>query len=254
MTGDGVNDILAMKESDCSIAIGEGSDAARRSAKLVLLNSDFAGVPKIIDEGRQSINNLERSATLFLSKNTYAAILAVLFILIPVEYPYAPLEMSLLNFACIGLPGVILALEKNTKRIKNKFTTNILQFSIPTGITVAITMLIFSILAQNIGYTRPELITTSAIITFAIDFLLIFSIARPLNLLRSILLLVIIAIIVLAITIPLTRNFLDFTLLSPEKLLIAGVFIAAAYAVFLAVRALMKYLTPKILKNPRLRI
>lgn len=254
MTGDGVNDILAMKESDCSIAIGEGSDAARRSAKLVLLNSDFAGVPKIIDEGRQSINNLERSATLFLSKNTYAAILAVLFILIPVEYPYAPLEMSLLNFACIGLPGVILALEKNTKRIKNKFTTNILQFSIPTGITVAITMLIFSILAQNIGYTRPELITTSAIITFAIDFLLIFSIARPLNLLRSILLLVIIAIIVLAITIPLTRNFLDFTLLSPDKLLIAGVFIAAAYAVFLAARALMKYLTPKILKNPRLRI
>ena len=82
MTGDGVNDILAMKEADCSIAIGEGADAARKSAKLVLLDNDFAGVPKVIDEGRQSINNLERSATLFLSKNTYAAILAVLFIII----------------------------------------------------------------------------------------------------------------------------------------------------------------------------
>ena len=254
MTGDGVNDILAMKEADCSIAIGEGSDAARKSAKLVLLNSDFAGVPKVIDEGRQSINNLERSATLFLSKNTYAAILAVLFILIPVEYPYAPLEMSLLNFACIGFPGVILALEKNTARIKNKFIKNILQFSVPTGITVAITMLTFSILAENLNYTRPELITTSAIVTFAIDFLLIFSIARPLNLLRTILLAVIIGIITLAITIPFTRDFLDFTLLSPEKLLIAGILIAAAYAVFFGLRAAAKHLTPKILKNPRLQI
>ena len=254
MTGDGVNDILAMKEADCSIAIGEGSDAARRSAKLVLLDNDFAGVPKVISEGRQSINNLERSATLFLSKNTYAAILAVLFILIPVEYPYAPLEMSLLNFACIGLPGVILALEPNTARIKNKFTKNILQFSVPTGITVAVTMLVFAIIAGNMGYSRAELITTSAIVTFAIDFLLIFSIARPLNWLRGGLLMLSTAIVALAILIPLTRNFLDFTLLSPDKLLIAGVFIAGAYAVFIGARIVMKKMTPKILKNPRLQI
>ena len=254
MTGDGVNDILAMKEADCSIAIGEGSDAARRSAKLVLLNSDFAGVPKIIDEGRQSINNLERSATLFLSKNTYAAILAVLFILIPVEYPYAPLEMSILNFACIGLPGVILALEKNTARIKNKFTKNILQFSVPTGITVAITMLVFSILAENLNYTRPELITTSFIVTFAIDALLIYSIARPLNLLRTVLLIFSTTVIALAIFIPFIRDFLDFTLLEPSKLLIAGILIAAAYAFFFGARFIMKRLTPKILRKPKLQI
>ena len=254
MTGDGVNDILAMKEADCSIAIGEGSDAARRSAKLVLLNNDFAGVPSVIAEGRQSINNLERSATLFLSKNTYAAILAVLFILIPLEYPYAPLEMSLLNFACIGLPGVILALEPNTARIKNKFITNILQFSVPTGITVAITMLVFAILAGNLGYSRPELITTSAIVTFAIDFLLILSIARPLNLLRTILLITSTAIVSLAILIPFTRNFLDFTLLAPERLLIAAALIAGAYAVFIVARLIMKKFTPAILKHPKLRI
>ncbi|MBR3322024.1 HAD-IC family P-type ATPase [Candidatus Saccharibacteria bacterium] len=254
MTGDGVNDILAMKEADCSIAIGEGSDAARRSAKLVLLNNDFAGVPKVIAEGRQSINNLERSATLFLSKNTYAAILAVLFILIPVESPYAPLEMSLLNFACIGLPGVILALEPNTKRIKNKFTMNILQYSVPTGITVAITMLVFSLLAANMGYTRPELITTSAVVTFAIDFLLIFSIARPLNLLRTILLAVIVGIITLAMAVPFIREFLDFTVLDPDKILLAVVLVAAAYAVFLAMRWVMQKLTPKILRNPKLQI
>ena len=255
MTGDGVNDILAMKEADCSIAIGEGSDAARRSAKLVLLKSDFSAVPRIIDEGRQSINNLERSATLFLSKNTYAAILAILFILIPLEYPYAPLEMSLLNFACIGLPGVILALESNTERVKNKFIKNILGYSVPTGITVAITMLIFSVIAENIGFTRPELITTSAIVTFAIDFLLIYSIARPLNLLRTILLAVIIGISPLAIMIPFTRNFLDFTHLTPDNLLLAAILIIVAYTIFAAARFIMRRLTPKILaRHPRLQI
>lgn len=255
MTGDGVNDILAMKEADCSIAIGEGSDAARRSAKLVLLNNDFAGVPNIISEGRQSINNLERSATLFLSKNTYAAILAVLFILIPLEYPYAPLEMSLLNFACIGLPGVIMALEKNTERVKNRFIKNILGFSVPTGITVAITMLIFSVIAENVGFTRSELITTSAIVTFAIDFLLIFTISRPLNLLRSLLLVASFAIVALAILIPITRNFLDFTLLPSEKLLIAALLIVSAYIIFFTVRFITKQFIPKILqKHPRFRI
>ncbi len=255
MTGDGVNDILAMKEADCSIAIGEGSDAARRSAKLVLLDNDFAGVPKIIDEGRQSINNLERSATLFLSKNTYAAILAVLFILIPLEFPYIPIEMSLLNFACIGLPGVILALESNTSRIKNRFIKNILQFSVPTGITVAVAMLVFSIIATQIGYTRSELITTSAIVTFAIDFLLVFSISRPLTLLRTILLAVIIGIISLAIAIPFVRNFFDFTLLAPDKLLIAGILIAGAYTLFVLIRLQMRHFTPKILaRHPKLQI
>ena len=255
MTGDGVNDILAMKEADCSIAIGEGSDAARKSAKLVLLNSDFSAVPSIIDEGRQSINNLERSATLFLSKNIYAAILAILFILIPIEYPYAPLEMSLLNFACIGFPGVVLALEKNTERIKNKFIKNILGYSVPTGITVAITMLILSVIAKNVGFSRPELITASAIITFAIDFLQIYSISRPLNFLRSTLLIIILSIITLAIAFPLTRSFLDFTLLTPDKLLIIATLIAAAFFIFIVARQTMRHFAPKILKkHPRLQI
>lgn len=210
MTGDGVNDILAMKEADCSIAIGEGSDAARRSAKLVLLNNDFASVPSIINEGRQSINNLERSATLFLSKNTYAAILAVLFILIPIEYPYAPIEMSLLNALCIGIPGLILALEPNTARIKDQFVRNIKKYSIPTGITVAVSMLILSIIATIIHLERPYLLTLSAIITFTIDMILIYRISRPLNLFRRVLIIALVVIFVLTLTLPFTRTLFDF--------------------------------------------
>ena len=210
MTGDGVNDILAMKEADCSMAIGEGADAARRSAKLILLNNDFGSVPAIIDEGRQTINNLERSATLFLSKNTYAAILAILFILIPIEYPYAPIEMSLLNFLCIGLPGLVLALEKNTARIKDQFVKNIKKYSIPTGIAVAFSMMILSIIAVHNHLDRPTLLTLSAIITFAINIILIYRISRPLNLFRASLILIIIVIFVFALLLPFSRNLLFY--------------------------------------------
>ena len=206
MTGDGVNDILAMKEADCSIAIGEGSDAARRSAKLVLLNSDFSAVPSIIDEGRQSINNLERSATLFLTKTTYASILAVLFVILPLSYPYSPIEMTLLNTTLIGLPGLILALEKNTARIKDQFVKNIEKYSIPTGITVAVSMLILAIVAEINNFPRHDLTVLSAIITFIIGYSLIYRISRPLNLFRGSLLVIILAIILFALFFPPLHN------------------------------------------------
>ena len=212
MTGDGVNDILAMKEADVSIAIGEGSDAARRSAKLVLLDSDFDRVPSIIDEGRQSINNLERSTALFLAKTVYAAILAVVFVVLPFSYPFSPIEMSLLNFACIGFPGLILALEKNTARIKDKFTYNIKHYSVPTGLTVAVSMVVLSVVAANNDFSRAKLTTLSAIIVFAIDLILIYKVSRPLNLFRACLIALIIAIFLAVLFIPFIRNFFEFTL------------------------------------------
>ena len=212
MTGDGVNDILAMKEADCSIAIGEGSDAARRSAKLVLLDSDFDRVPSIIDEGRQSINNLERSTSLFLAKTVYATTLAVIFVLAPLSYPFSPIEMSLLSFACIGFPGLILALEKNTARIKDKFTYNIRHYSVPTGIAVATAMVILSIVAGANNFSREKLTTLSAIIVFTIDLILIYKVSRPLNLFRAILIALIITIFLGALLIPFIQNFFEFTL------------------------------------------
>ena len=210
MTGDGVNDILAMKEADCSIAIGDGADAARRSSQIVLLGSDFSTVPSIIAEGRQTINNLERSATLFLTKTTYAAILAVLFVFIPIEYPFSPISMSLLNFLCIGFPGFVLALEPNIARIKNQFMYNIKHLAIPTGIAISIVTLLISIIAAVNNAPRQILITTAIIAVFVLDFCLLYRISRPLTKLRFALLVIIFAVFLGALFIPPVRDFFDF--------------------------------------------
>ena len=244
MTGDGVNDILAMKEADVSIAIGEGSDAARRSAKLVLLNSGFESVPSIIDEGRQSINNLERSTALFLAKTIYASILAIIFIFVPIKYPFSsPVEMSLLNFACIGFPGLILALEHNTERIKNRFTRNIIEYSLPVGLTISISMLTLSILAHFNVFPHCDLATTAVFVTFTIDLILIYWISRPLNTLRTGLLLTIIAIMIGAFLIPFFHGFFDFVFLTPNGLIATLVAITSSVALFEILRRTMKLIS-----------
>ena len=249
MTGDGVNDILAMKEADVSLAIGEGSDAARRASKMVLLNSDFAAVPSIIDEGRQSINNLERSTALFLAKTVYASILAVIFIFVPLKSPFAsPVEMSLLNFACIGLPGLILALEHNTERIKNRFTRNILQYSVPVGVTISIAMLVLSCLTHFGVFPHHELATTAIFVTFTIDLILIYWISRPLNPLRTTLIFTIIGIMAAAFLIPFTHDFFDFVFLSSEGFVVTLITIAASIIVFEILRRLMLRLSDRFIK------
>lgn len=210
MTGDGVNDILAMKEADVSLAIGEGADAARRVAKFVLLGSNYDAVPAIINEGRRSINNLERSTSLFLAKTVYASILAVLFVLLPFSYPYSPIEMSLLNLLCIGLPGLLLALEPNTARPKDRFKYNITHYSIPTGLAVSLAMLALSIVAHFLGLARVELLTLSFIITFIINLVLIYHISRPLSFRRLLLILAILTLAVIALIVPTFRTFFLF--------------------------------------------
>ena len=249
MTGDGVNDILAMKEADVSLAIGEGSDAARRSAKFVLLDSDFKAVPDIIAEGRQSINNLERSTALFLAKTVYASILAVIFVFLPVNYPFSPIEMSLLNFACIGFPGLILALEKNTDRVKNRFIKNILQYSFPVGLTVSICMATLSIIAHINDFSRPELTTASVFITFTVDLVLIYWLSRPLNKLRTALIFTIIGIMTVVYGVPLIRDFFEFTFLTHNGLIVTFAVLAAGLGIFGVMKHLMHRLATRILTD-----
>jgi cation-transporting ATPase E len=253
MTGDGVNDILAMKESDVSIAIGEGSDAARRASKLVLLNSGFESVPSIIDEGRQSINNLERSTALFLAKTVYASILAILFIFIPFKAPFeSPIEMTLLNFACIGYPGLILALEHNTERIKNRFAKNILEYSVPIGLTISIAMLTLSCLAHFEVFPQHELSTVAIFVTFSIDLMLIYWISKPLNPLRAGLLATIIGIMVGAFLIPFFHNLFDFVYLAPRTIVLTVISIAISILIFGIIRRIMQKLSNHLFESPHI--
>lgn len=188
MTGDGVNDIIALKEADCSIAMASGSDAARNVSQLILLDSDFASMPKIVAEGRRTINNLERSAALFLTKTIYSTILAILFVFMNKPYPFMPIQLSLIALVCIGIPSFILALEPNKQRIKGTFLGNVLSKSIPTALTVILNILL--VLLVNSKQNLPSEIysTICVILTVLTGFLLLIKISIPFNIVRGILL------------------------------------------------------------------
>ena len=136
MTGDGVNDVLALKTSDCSIAMANGSDAAKNVSQLILLDSNFSSMPKIVAEGRRTINNIERSASLFLVKTIYSCLNAILFLLIGEPYPFEPIQLSLISTVTIGIPSFVLALEPNKERIKGNFLRNVISKSLPTALCV----------------------------------------------------------------------------------------------------------------------
>lgn len=155
MTGDGVNDVLALKASDCSIAMANGSDAAKNVSSLVLLDSNFASMPQVVNEGRRTINNIQRSASLFLVKTIYSTILALMFLFMKEEYPFIPIQLSLVSVITIGIPSFVLALEPNKERIHGKFLKNVISKALPTAITAiinifSITMLYkFNIIAEE---------------------------------------------------------------------------------------------------------
>ena len=187
MTGDGVNDVLALKEADCSVAMASGSDAARNVSQLVLLNSCFDSMPKVVAEGRRSINNIQRSASLFLVKTLYSLLLSILFIFINMPYPFMPIQMTLISMFTIGIPSFILALEPNNERIKGNFFINIISKSIPAAISVVLHILSV-ILATNIfKLSIEEFLTISVILTGYTGLLLLFKISLPLNNIRKVL-------------------------------------------------------------------
>ncbi len=146
MTGDGVNDVLALKCSDCSIAMANGSDATKSVAQLVLLDSNFSSMPKIVLEGRRSINNIQRSASLFLVKTIYATILALMFLFMGQAYPFMPIQLSLISLVTIGIPSFVLALEPNKELIHGNFLTNVITKALPAGLTVALNIFCLSVL------------------------------------------------------------------------------------------------------------
>lgn len=187
MTGDGVNDVLALKQADCSIAMAAGSDAARNVSQLVLLDSSFDAMPQVVAEGRRSINNIQRSATLFLVKTMYSAFLALLFLFLRIPYPFMPIQLTLISVCTIGIPSFILALEPNKERIKGRFLQNILARSVPGALSI-ITGIVLCILALQIfGFTQEQYTSMCVISTGFCGLVLLLRLCLPLNWIRGIL-------------------------------------------------------------------
>ena len=194
MTGDGVNDVLALHQSDCSVAMGSGASAARSVAQLVLLNDDFASMPKVVAEGRRSINNLQRSGALFLVKTLFSAVMALLFIfIVAYNYPFVTIQLTLISSLTIGLPSFVLALEPNHDRIKGRFLRNIVFRAIPGAATVVLVVLISVVYGFMVQLTQEQFSTLCVILTCVMGVNLVIRLSIPFNPIRITLLVAILA-------------------------------------------------------------
>lgn len=187
MTGDGVNDVLALKEADCSIAMQAGSEAARNVSHLVLLDSEFKSMPDIVMEGRRSIQNLQRSATLYLVKTVYSIMIAIFFLFVPFPYPFQPVQLTLLGALSIGIPSFLLALEKNYDRVKGNFLRHILERAIPGGILVFLNILASLGFTMLFGYGEEARETTVFLATVVASMIVLFYLCTPFTWMRTVL-------------------------------------------------------------------
>lgn len=179
MTGDGVNDVMALKEADCGIAIAGGADAARNVAQLVLLKSNFEALPKVVAEGRRAINNIQRSASLFLVKTVYASILSVAFIFIAAPYPFEPIHLTLIGLTTTGIPSVILGLQPNHERVRGHFLKNVLTTAAPCGITIALAILMAVVFGQSFNLAQDQVEAMCVLFTGSAILLLLYYICHP---------------------------------------------------------------------------
>ena len=230
MTGDGVNDVLALKEADCSVAMNSGSDAARNVSQLVLLDSNFASMPKVVAEGRRSINNIQRSSSLFLCKTTYATLLAILFVFLPLSYPFEPIQLTLTSVVTIGIPSFILALEPNNERINGKIIINVLKRSIPTALTIVANILIIMFLPCIIRLTTDEISTLCVILTGLTGFMLLYRISVPFNAIRRCLF--VFLLVMFSVGAVFFRELFSLTILTPKMLILTLALFMIAVALF----------------------
>ncbi len=194
MTGDGVNDVLALREADCSVAMASGSAAARNVSEIVLADNDFAHMPEVVAEGRRSINNLQRSASLFLVKTVFTAVLALVCIVMP-PYPFIPIQMSLLSTAIIGIPSFVLALEPNHELVRGNFLANVLARSLPASAAIVVALLAELLLGRALGHSFDEISTVCTLLVAIVGTALIWRISQPMTPLRWALLAVVVLIV-----------------------------------------------------------
>ncbi|MCD7884055.1 MAG: cation-translocating P-type ATPase [Lachnospiraceae bacterium] len=181
MTGDGVNDVLALKNADCSIAMASGSDAASQVAQLVLLESDFSKMPSVVAEGRRVVNNIERTASLFLVKNIFSLFMSVLSIIFTVNYPLEPSQISLISMFTIGIPAFVMSLEQNTDRIQGHFLSNVLFKALPGGLTDFIVVSGLYLFCVEFGVNETDLSTACTIVLAIVGLMVLYQIASPMT-------------------------------------------------------------------------
>lgn len=200
MTGDGVNDVLALREADCSVAMASGSAAARNVSEIVLADNDFAHMPEVVAEGRRSINNLQRSASLFLVKTVFTAALALVCIVMP-PYPFIPIQMSLLSTAVIGIPSFVLALEPNHELVRGNFLANVLARSLPASVAIVCALFAELVVGRALGHSFDEISSVCTVLVACVGVALIWRISQPMTPLRAALLAVIVSIVALGCTV-----------------------------------------------------
>lgn len=181
MTGDGVNDILAMKDANCAIAMASGSEAVSQAAQVVLLDSDFAHMPHVVLEGRRVVNNIQRSASLFLVKNIFSLLLSIMASVLALSYPLEPTHISLISMFTIGVPGFLLALETNKSRISGSFMKNVLLCALPAALTDTITVGSLAVFGQVFQIPRSVVATSATLVLAVVGFMILRKISTPFN-------------------------------------------------------------------------
>jgi cation-transporting ATPase E len=230
MTGDGVNDVLALKDADCGVAMASGSEATRGVAQLVLMDSNFAAMPAVVGEGRRVINNIERVASLFLAKTTYSVILSVLTGVFAFAYPLRPIHLSILSWFTIGLPAFVLALEPNDSRVSEGFMRRVLGQAVPAGVVIALaTMSVFAIAQLDSSIDADHARTVAVLTAGSVALMNLYRVARPLNRLRAALVVTMTTLFLLSFVMPWSQDLFELPVTATWAYAMAAVFIAAAW-------------------------
>jgi len=180
-----VNDVLALKDADCSIAMASGSEAAAQASQLVLLESDFSCMPEVVLEGRRVVNNIQRSASLFLVKNIFSFLLSLMSVVFMFTYPLEPSQVSLISMFTIGIPAFFLALEPNKNIIKGHFLTNVFLKALPAAITDAVAVGALVIFGKTFGVGETDISTAATMLLAIVGFMILYKISAPMNMLRT---------------------------------------------------------------------
>jgi cation-transporting ATPase E len=228
MTGDGVNDALALKDADIGVAMGSGAPATRAVAQLVLLDGRFSHMPDVVAEGRRVIANIERVASLFLIKNVYAAVLAVAVAIVGVPYPFLPRHLTLVSALTIGIPAFVLSLAPSTERYRPGFLRRVATFSVPAGLITATGVFAVYAIARAQDVSGDEARTAATVVVMIVGLRVLLLVARPLAPWKVALVAAMGGCFVLAMVIPAARDFFELDI--PTSMLLQSLAIGAGAA------------------------